>query len=37
MRKVPLPVEWQTHGTEKEAINDHPPVDAHLAMNAMGE
>lgn len=28
----PKPVEWQTHGMEKDAINDHLAVDAHLAM-----
>lgn len=28
----PKPVEWQTHGMEKEAINDHLAVDAHLAL-----
>lgn len=28
----PKPVEWQTHGMEKEAINDHLTVDAHLAL-----
>lgn len=28
----PKPLEWQTHGMEKEAINDHLAVDAHLAL-----
>lgn len=28
----PRPVEWQTHGLEKEAINEHLAVDAHLAL-----
>lgn len=28
----PKPLEWQTHGMEKEAINDHLAVDVHLAL-----
>jgi hypothetical protein len=28
----PKPLEWQTHGMEKEAINDHLAIDAHLAL-----
>lgn len=28
----PKPQEWQTHGMEKETINDHLAVDAHLAL-----
>lgn len=31
----PQPMEWQTHGMEKEAINDHLAVDAHLAMKSV--
>jgi len=31
----PKPIEWQTHGMEKEAINNHLEVDAHLAMKAV--
>lgn len=31
----PKPLEWQTHGMEKEAINDHLAVEAHLAMKAV--
>jgi len=31
----PKPVEWQPHGMEKDAINDHLAVDAHLAMKAV--
>ncbi len=31
----PKPVEWQTHGMEKQAIDDHLAVDAHLAMKAV--
>ncbi|MEW5754799.1 MAG: universal stress protein [Pseudomonadota bacterium] len=31
----PKPVEWQTHGMEKQAINDHLAFDAHLVMKAV--
>lgn len=28
----PKPLEWQTRGMEKEVINDHLSIEAHLAM-----
>lgn len=28
----PKPLEWQTHGMEKEAIGEHLEVEAHVAM-----
>lgn len=31
----PRPLEWQTHGMEKEAIHEHLEVEAHLAMKSV--
>lgn len=31
----PKPLEWQTHSMEKEAINDHLAIEAHLAMKTV--
>ena len=28
----PKPLEWQTHGMEKEAISEHLEIEAHVAM-----